>query len=64
MTNAAEEEAMLRREMDEDVAELRQDYEPTNEQRVAIYKADLAEWKSYEKAQVSKCCSIKESFDA
>ena len=64
MTNATEEKAVLRREMDEDVAELRQDYELTNEQRVAVYEAELAEWKSYEEALVSKYCSITESFDA
>ena len=55
---------MLRREMNEDVAELRQDYELTNEQRMAVYEAELAEWKIYEKARVSKYCSIKERFDA
>lgn len=61
VTNAVEEEAMLRREMDEDVAELRQDYELTNEQRMAVYEVELAEWKSYEKARVSKYYSVKES---
>ena len=61
-TNAVEEEAMLRREMDEDVAELKQDYELTNKQRTAVYEAELAKWKNYEKARVSKYCSVKESI--
>ena len=49
MTNATEEEAMLRREMNKDVAEPRQDYELIIEQRVAVYEAELAEWKSQRK---------------
>ena len=52
-TNAVSEEVQLRREMDEDLAELRQDYEQTNGQRMAVYEAELDEWKTYEKARVS-----------
>ena len=53
MRNEVEEESHLRREMEEDLAELREDYEQTNGQRMATYEAELAEWKAYEKARVS-----------
>ena len=55
MTNEVEEETNLRREIDEHVAELREDYEQTNGQKMAAYEAELAEWKNYEKARVSPC---------
>lgn len=48
-----EEEYWLRREMEEDLAELREDHEQTNGERVAAYQAELAEWKAYERARVS-----------
>ena len=48
-----EEECWLRREMEEDLAELREDHEQTNGERVAAYQAELAEWKAYERARVS-----------
>ena len=51
--NEVEEETWLRREMEEDLAELREDYEQTNGERMASYGAELADWKSYEKARVS-----------
>ena len=51
--NEVEEESHLRREMEEDLAELREDYEQTNGQRMANYEAELAEWKTYEKARVN-----------
>ena len=53
MTNEVEEEAQLRREMDEDVAELRENHERANHQRAEVYETELAEWKAYEKARVS-----------
>ena len=53
MTNEVEEEAQLRREMDEDVAELREDHERANHQRAEVYETELVEWKAYEKARVS-----------
>ena len=55
VTNEVEEETNLRREIDEHVAELREDYEQTNGQKMATYEAELAEWKNYEKARVSPC---------
>ena len=51
--NEVEEEAQLRREMEEDMAELREDFEQSNGQRTLNYEADLADWKTYEKARVS-----------
>jgi hypothetical protein len=48
-----EEECWLRREMEEDLAELREDHDQTNGERVATYEAEIAEWKTYEKARVS-----------
>lgn len=51
--NEVEEESRLRREMEEDLVEVREDYEQTNGQRMANYEAELAEWKTYEKARVS-----------
>ena len=53
VTNEVEEEAQLRREMDEDVAELREDHERSNRQKAEVYETELAEWKAYEKARVS-----------
>lgn len=53
MRSEVEEECLLRREMEEDLAELREDYELTNGERMASYEAELADWKTYEKARVS-----------
>ena len=51
--NEVEEESYSRREMEEDLAELKEDYERSNEERAANYDAELAEWRTYEKARVS-----------
>ena len=56
--NEVDDECWLRREMDDDLAELREDYEQTNGERVAAYEAELAEWKTYEKARVSRHAHI------
>ena len=58
VTNEVEEEARLRREMDEDVMELREDHEQSNSQRAEVYETELAEWKAYEKARVSTCLDV------
>ena len=51
-TDAVEDEARLRRDLDEEVSELREECEEGRAERVAHYEEQLAEWKSYMRARV------------
>ena len=51
-TNAVEDEVRLRRDIDEEVLEVKEEWEEGREERVARYKEQLAEWKTYMKARV------------
>ncbi len=51
-----EEEADLRRELEEEVCVRREEWEEGNEERVAKYRAQLAEWRVYQKARVRSVC--------
>ena len=47
-----EEEAHLRRDIEEELAELQEDFQAENAGREARYQVQLAEWKAYQKARV------------
>ena len=47
-----EDEGRLRRDIDEEVLEVKEEWEEGREERVARYKEQLAEWKTYMKARV------------
>ena len=51
-TNAVEDESQLRRDLDKEVSELREECEEGRAERVAHYEEQLAEWKTYMRARV------------
>ena len=57
-TNAVEDEARLRRDIDEEVLEVREECEEGREERVAQFKEQLAEWKTYMKTRVGDVIMI------
>ena len=51
-TSAVEEESELRREMEEEICVRREEWEEGNEERMAKYQAQLAEWKAHQRSRV------------
>lgn len=47
-----EDETRLRRDIDEEVEEAREAYQRENVEKMAQYNANLAEWKTYQRARV------------
>ena len=46
------EEAWLQRELDEELAERREDFESEGRERTLHYQHQLSQWKAYDKARV------------
>ena len=52
--DAVQEETALRREIDEEVEEVREEFMAGSAERQVAYQAELAEWKAYQKQRVRR----------
>ena len=43
----------MRREIEDELSELREEFEQGLTEKMAVYQTELADWKVYEKARVS-----------